>query len=117
MGSFSVRIQVGNTLGGDLHEVNALVDTGATHTVLPDAFLRLLSIETPYVCHVSVGGGDVQQWSMGTARIACEGRLAPCPVLSSPDRDEYLLGATSLETLGFQVDPMEQVLIPALARP
>ena len=116
MGSFKVKILVGNTSGGGLREVEALVDTGATHTALPDAFLRELGIETPYVCHVSVAGGDVQQWALGIANIVYEGRMAPCQVLASPDGDEYLLGVTSLETLGFLVDPMDQVLIPILAR-
>ena len=116
MGSFTVKIQVGNTLGGDLYEVEALVDTGATHTVLPDAFLKQMSIETPYVCDVRIGGDLVQEWSMGIANIAYNGRMRPCQVLASPAGEEYLLGATTLETLGFLVDPIAQVLVPTTTR-
>ena len=35
MGTFNVLIGVGHPSGGDLTEVLALVDTGATHTMLP----------------------------------------------------------------------------------
>ena len=35
MGTFNVLIGVGHPSGGDLTEVLALADTGATHTVLP----------------------------------------------------------------------------------
>ena len=103
-------------LGGDFHEVDALVDTGASHTVMPDEFLRNLRIETPYVCHVSTEGGAMQEWLMGVANISYYGRMAPCQVLASPGHDEYLLGATTLEALGFMVDPIDQVLIPTVAR-
>ena len=99
--------------------MDALVDTGATHTVLPDAFLRQMSIETPYVCDVRIGGDLVQEWSMGIANIAYNGRSRPCTVLASPAGpagEDYLLGATSLETLGFLVDPIAQVLVPTTTR-
>ena len=45
MGTFTVLIAFGNIDGGDLREVEVLVDTGATHTVLPDDMLRQMSIE------------------------------------------------------------------------
>ena len=34
-----------------------------------------------------------------------------CPVIFGPD-DQYILGATSLETLGFVVDPIGEELMP-----
>ena len=40
MGSFMVTIQVGNTLGGDLHEVEALVDTGANSYCVAEGVSR-----------------------------------------------------------------------------
>ena len=111
-----VTIQVGNTLGGDLHEVEALVDTGATHTVLPREFLDGMSIETPCVCDVRIGGDLVQEWGMGMAKIAYGGRMRPCPILASPAGEEYLVGATTLETLGFLVDPIAEALVPTTTR-
>ena len=75
-----------------------------------------MSIETPYVCDVCIGGDLVQEWYMGIANIAFNGRMRPCQVLASPAGEEYLLGATSLETLGFLVDPTAQVLVPTTTR-
>jgi hypothetical protein len=39
MGMFDVTIAVGNKDGGDLHEVDVTVDTGAFHTVLPASLM------------------------------------------------------------------------------
>ncbi len=43
MGTFSVTMQIGDLLGSSFEEVAALVDTGATTTVIPRA--ELLSLE------------------------------------------------------------------------
>ena len=40
MGTFRVEIGVGNPLGGDLLPVSALVDTGATHSMMPASALE-----------------------------------------------------------------------------
>ena len=40
MGIFHVRIGVGHPFEGELTEVLALVDTGATHTIIPDSLLK-----------------------------------------------------------------------------
>ncbi len=44
MGTFSVQIQVGDLVGQRFVEVEALVDTGASDTVLPQDVLRGLGI-------------------------------------------------------------------------
>ena len=40
MGTFSVPLSVSNGNGGEPLQVDVLVDTGATFTVLPDSLLR-----------------------------------------------------------------------------
>ena len=42
MGAFSVTIEVGDPQGQRYEAVEALVDTGATHTVLPSGLIRAL---------------------------------------------------------------------------
>ena len=44
MGAFQVEIGVGNPMGGDLSPVSALVDTGATHSMLPAELLAALRL-------------------------------------------------------------------------
>mgnify|MGYP002037358661 FL=1 len=45
MGTFTVRLQVGDPARRQFTEVEALVDTGATHTVLPRDMLLSLGVE------------------------------------------------------------------------
>ena len=41
MGTFSVQIQVGNPSGQRFETIDAMVDSGATYTVLPASLLEL----------------------------------------------------------------------------
>ena len=45
MGIFEVQIGVGHPSGGDFHPVSALVDTGSTHSVMPESLLGELSLQ------------------------------------------------------------------------
>ena len=46
MGIFHVRIGVGHPVEGEMIDVLALVDTGATHTIIPASLLQqILHIE------------------------------------------------------------------------
>ena len=45
MGGFDVRMGVGHKNGGGSVEVSAMVDTGATDTVLPPSILRKVGVE------------------------------------------------------------------------
>lgn len=44
MGTFTVTIQIGDLAGQQFVEVQALVDTGSTYTVLPNEVLEQLGI-------------------------------------------------------------------------
>ena len=48
MGTFGVTIEIGDPQGQRFEAMNALVDTGATYTVVPASLLVRLSV-TPYV--------------------------------------------------------------------
>ena len=45
MSTFEVSVRVGHMMYGDMVAVTALVDTGATDTVLPASLLRQLGVE------------------------------------------------------------------------
>ena len=49
MDKFSVHVQVGDVQGGKWLDVEALVDTGATHIVIPEETATALGIEEPGV--------------------------------------------------------------------
>ena len=116
MGIFRVKIGIGNMEGGDLQEVDALVDTGATHTMAPGSFLQNLRIRPMYASEVTVASGVSENWDVGIANIAYGGRRALCQVFFGPEGADYLFGATSLEALGFVVDPVAKELQPTSLR-
>ena len=45
MGTFQYKIEIGDTQGERFEEIDALVDTGASHTCLPRETLVSLGIE------------------------------------------------------------------------
>lgn len=118
MGKFWVTVGVGHPYEGDLAEVSALVDTGATHSMMPDSLLTQLHIEPVVQRSIRFADGGRERRGVGVARIAYRGEEWPCPVIFGPE-DQYLLGATTLEAFALLVDPIEGELVPEeyLARP
>ncbi len=120
MGNFNVIIGVGHPSEGDLTEVLALVDTGATHTMLPASLLEQHRIEILDEQYINYADGSRGVAGVGQARIAYRGREWTCPVIFGGE-DEYLMGATTLEIFNLMVDPMdmdkELVHKPWRARP
>ena len=110
MGAFEVIIGVGNLDGGDLVEVEATVDTGATYTTLPSSLLEQLSVERMREEIVEIADGTTQVWGTGQARISYDGQQWICPVNFGRE-DIYLFGATALEIFDLMVDPVDQRLV------
>ena len=135
MGTFEVQIQIGRPqyeppsgLATDvepsgypgaadwLETVTAVVDTGATHTILPTSLLEYLHIEPfPHKVQVTLGDNSIQEWALGMARIVYGSYDMPCYVIFGSE-DVYLLGATTLEAFGLTVDPIDPVLAPKIIR-
>ena len=111
MGMFEVSVRVGNVAGGDSHDVDVLVDTGALHTVLPTELLQYLGIEPKTHRPVRFGDDRVEMWPLGEARIAYGEEEWVCPVYFS-DAGKRLMGSTTLETFSLMVDPANQTLSP-----
>ena len=104
MGTFRVEISVGNPQGGDLRPVSALVDTGATHSMMPESLLTALSLRPLKQVRFRIANGERVEYGVGEARFSVEGQERTCPVIFGPD-GRFLLGATTLENLDLMVDP------------
>ena len=104
MGTFRVEIGVGHPLGGDLHPVSALVDTGATHSMMPASLLIALRLAPLRRRGFRIANGSRAEYGVGEARFNIEGQEQTCPVIFGPE-DKYLLGATTLENFDLVVDP------------
>ena len=111
MGTFSVAIQVGNLEGPVFIDLDALVDTGATYTVLPDDLLGQLAIKSEGQRSFELADDRVQPYSIGYARLRLNGTETITQVVFGANRSFPLLGAVTLEQLGLAVDPVHQRLI------
>ncbi len=113
MGIFSVPVGIGNPEGGDLHWVDALVDTGAIHSMIPESLLeQALHVPRIHTLEFELADGTVKNYGYGVARFRLEDREMPCPVIFGPE-DEYLLGATTLESFNLIPDTSHLSLVPA----
>ena len=86
--------------------VRMLVDTGATHTVLPeDLAARLGVAKSPRRLRVQLADGRTRSMHFGTVLLRLAGREAGDTVLIGPRGSEPWLGVEALEALGLAVEP------------
>ena len=115
MGTFTVPIQVGNLAGQNFVDLEALVDTGATYTSIPESTLAQLGIEVRESRSFELADERIVEYSVGYASIRLEERLIIAMVVFADEGTPPLLGATALETASLAVDPVHQRLIPVPA--
>jgi len=82
----------------------ALVDTGASLSVIPRSIARRLGLSPFKSYSVEFADGRIRRLPVATAGIRVNGRSAPASVLIAP-KGEVLLGAETMELLGITVDP------------
>ncbi len=115
MGVFHVTIGIGNPNGGNMKHVEAMVDTGSIHSVVPASLLESIDIaplqQQPFI----LADGSERVFGLGIAQLLVLGREFPCPVIFGQS-EECLLGATTLETLQLMVDPVNETLVPTTPR-
>lgn len=86
--------------------VRMLVDTGATHSVIPADVARRLGVRrTTWKLKVGLADGSTRSMHCGVMRVRLAGREAGDTVLIGPRGTEPLLGVEALEALGLSVDP------------
>jgi clan AA aspartic protease len=95
--------------------VEALVDTGATYSWIPEELLKRLRIKPIEVRPLKIANGSIIKRKLGLALVTVRGKTMPTPVLFGDKGSESLLGAVTLEELGLSVDPIHRTLVPATA--
>ena len=115
MGTFSTLIEIGNIDGGVPIQIEATVDTGALHTMISQSLSEQLHMRHQGYEEFGLADGTLVSYPVGTARVIVLDRDRWCPVIFGPDA-ECLLGATTLEILGFVVDPIAERLLPVTRR-
>ena len=110
MGTFRVNLWVGNLFSDAGADVEALVDTAATHSMIPGSLLQQLGIEPVETRLSRIADGSRKELQTAWARFSAEERNAVARVSFGPE-GIYLIGATTLEDMGFVVDPVDRRLI------
>ena len=114
MSIFTVSISVGHPDGGDLYPVDAVLDTGAAHSMLPASLLAGLNVPALEEPVFILADGSRVRYGFGMARFRIDDKERQCPVIFGPDNN-FLLGATALETFNLLADPHGERLVPATA--
>ena len=112
MGIFTVAIGVGHPAGGDLMPIDAVVDTGAAHSMLPESLLDSLHVAPRRQLNLALADGSRVRYGYGVAQFRIDDEEMPCPVIFGPE-GTYLLGASTLEIFNLVVDPNGGQLLPA----
>ncbi len=113
MGTFSVTFRLANLQGGEQREVEGLVDTGSTYSILPAPLLHELGIQPFDSDMFELADGRVVRQEIGGAIVTINGRNGLTNVVFGPEGAEPVLGAHALEGLRMIVDPYGERLLHA----
>lgn len=89
-----------------------MVDSGAVYSVVPATALGKLGIKPDEDRDFILANGQKMKRSIGIARFSYKGRTGGAPVVFGKKDDSILLGATTLEAMGFVLNPFKRDLLP-----
>lgn len=112
MGVFSSPLQIASMEGGEVLEIEATVDTGATYTMLPSGMLRRLGVESIGKAEFELADGRIVELDMGRVWVTIDGASEVSLVIFREDGAPPLLGAYTLEGLRLAADPVQRRLVP-----
>lgn len=95
--------------------LEAVVDTGATYTWIPEDMLKRLGIKPFETRPLKIASGKIIERKLGLALVTVREKTMPTPVLFGDKGSEPLLGAVTMEELGLSVDPVHRTLVPITA--
>ncbi len=112
MGTFSVPIHLRNEATGEFFQLDALVDTGATYTLLSADLLESLGVKVLGQRDFELADNRGVRYDVGEARMRLNGDEMTVLVVFAPEGESPLLGATALELFGLAADPVNKRLVP-----
>ena len=114
MGVFTYEIEVGNPDGSRYETIEAIVDTGATYTMVPRSVLDRLGVRPHRRSRLLLADGRVAEQDVGRTWIRIDGDSEISLVIFGEEGTQPLLGAHAIEGLGLAVDPVHKRLVPAI---
>src|SRR3990172_1966088 len=98
MGTFRVPVEIANIAGGGPFErVEALVDTGATYTLLPEEILHRLGVEPRGKRRFLLADNREAMYPTAWVLAKIDGEIQPTIVVFGASGCDPLLGAVTLE--------------------
>ena len=112
MGVFTCPVRIASMDGERSVEIDALVDTGSTFTLVPGHLLRQLGVSRIDDMRMELADGSTVLYDLGDAVASVDGRTVTTIVLFGDDDTRPLLGAYTLEGLRLTVDPVNMRIVP-----
>ncbi len=113
MGFVKTRVRVSNPSNPTKYaELELLVDTGATFTLTPSAIFGEIEGEADGKFKLRTADGRFIERNGSTVWVEVEGKGYKVPVIVGEEEDVPVLGITTLEILGLEVDPITKKLKP-----
>jgi len=113
MGLTVLTLDVANPATPDRREpVEFLVDSGAVYSFVPRPVLERLGIAAHSKQAFRLADGSTIERERGDALFFYRGVRGASPVIFGEPGDATLLGAVSLESLGFVLDAVRRDLLP-----
>ena len=116
MGTVTATIEVGDPQGRNFQEVELEVDTGSTYTALPRDMLQALGVQVSRSVQSRLADGSLQTVEIGETKIRLEGSEFTTTVIFAAEGEPSLLGVITLENALLAVDPVNNRLIPVVAK-
>ena len=92
--------------------VDCLADTGAIYTMIPRDLLTKIHVARTGTRRLKPANGKMENYDVGEAYIEIQNIGATSLIVFGPENSTPLLGVTTLELLGLQVDPVSGQLKP-----
>ena len=112
MGTFTTPIEIGDPDGGRWQQVDVLVDSGATFTMLPRSLLENLGVRPQDKAPFELADGRSVEFDVGEAPVRIGRRVRTTLVIFADNGLQPLLGAYTLEAFLLAVDPVNERLVP-----
>ncbi len=113
MGTFNWPIRLESMDGAKSLEIEAMVDTGASYTIVPAYLLREMEIPPIDTIKLVLADGREVEYDIGRVWATIDGNSEVTLVVFGADDARALLGAYTLEGLRLTVDPAHARLVPA----
>ena len=113
MGYVKIEVKIRNIHKPKLEDITQLlVDTGSIYTILNSKRLEKLDVKPRGKRRFKTADGRIIERAVGAAEIEVKDQSAYSIVVFGEESDTEVLGVTTLEELGLQVDPVTGELKP-----